>query len=880
MTLIANFNYETDFKGTDDDITVGKGENIDQLGSQEEIKIPDVIPMLPIRDLVVFPFMIIPLFVGREASIKAVDEALSKDRLILLSAQKDIVVEEPAQNDIFDIGTVAMIMKMLKLPDGRVKILVQGISKAKIENYVQVKPFYLVKISKIQEEIVTEITPAIDALMRNVKEQLEKYVSLGRMPSQDILIILENINNPGRLADIVASNLGLKVEESQKILQEFDAVKRLKKINDVLAREIEILSMQAKIQSQAKEEMTKTQRDYFLREQLRAIKNELGETDDKTQDMNELREKIRVAKLPPEILKETEKQLSKLEMMHQDAAEASTIRTYIEWIIDVPWTKKTKDNLNIEAAKKILDEDHYDLEKIKERILEYLSVRKLNKKMKGPILCFIGPPGVGKTSLGKSIAKAMNRKFIRVSLGGVHDEAEIRGHRRTYVGALPGRIIQGIKQAGTNNPVFMIDEIDKVGTDFRGDPSSALLEVLDPEQNFSFSDHYLNLPFDLSNVMFVATANVADTIPGPLRDRMEIINLSGYTLEEKEKIAEKYLIPRQIKENGLKSDYIEFMPSATRIIIAGYTREAGLRNLEREIGAVCRKVARQIAENKIKKYTISNKNIAKYLGAIKILPEEERTKDEIGIVTGLAWTPVGGEVLYIETVLSKGKGSLSLTGQLGDVMKESAQAGLTYAKSKADELGIKSDIFETNDIHLHIPEGAIPKDGPSAGISMATSMISALTNKPVRKDIAMTGEITLHGNVLPIGGLKEKSLAALRANIKTIIIPDRNKKDLDEISPLVKKHLKFVPVKNMDEVVKLAIIGLDKLDKIDRTSENNNADKSGKVRNDKTDDKDNNAGSEKNNVNKNDRNNHDDKEKQKEEEKGGNKKQTLKIKKK
>ncbi|MHB1665533.1 MAG: endopeptidase La, partial [bacterium] len=540
------------------------------MSSQEEIKIPDVIPMLPIRDLVVFPFMIIPLFVGREASIKAVDEALSKDRLILLSAQKDIVVEEPTQNDIYETGTIAMIMKMLKLPDGRVKILVQGISKAKIESYVQVKPFYLVKIAKIKEEPVTEITPAIDALMRNVKEQLEKYVSLGRMPSQDILIILENINNPGRLADIVASNLGLKVEESQKILQEFDAVERLKKINDTLAREIEILSMQAKIQSQAKEEMTKTQRDYFLREQLRAIKNELGESDEKSQEINELREKIRTAKMPPEILKETEKQLSRLEMMHQDAAEASTIRTYIEWIIDIPWSKKTKDNLNIEIAKKILDEDHYDLEKIKERILEYLSVRKLNKKMKGPILCFVGPPGVGKTSLGKSIAKAMNRKFIRVSLGGVHDEAEIRGHRRTYVGALPGRIIQGIKQAGTNNPVFMIDEIDKVGTDFRGDPASALLEVLDPEQNFSFSDHYLNLPFDLSNVMFVATANITDTIPSPLRDRMEIIRLSGYTLEEKEKIAEKYLIPRQIKENGLKSEYIEFMPSATRTIIAGY----------------------------------------------------------------------------------------------------------------------------------------------------------------------------------------------------------------------------------------------------------------------------------------------------------------------
>ncbi len=801
---------QKDFESLSDNISeiaIGKGEGVDQPNLAEEIQVPEVIPLLPIRDLVLFPFMIIPLFVGREASIKAVDEAIAKDRLILLSAQKDIVVEEPSQNDIYNVGVVAMIMKMLKLPDGRVKILVQGISKAKIETFVQIKPFYLVKVSKIKEENIVDITPAIDALMRNVKEQLEKYVSLGRLPSQDILIILENVNNPGRLADIVASNLGLKVEESQKILEDSDQIERLRKVNDILAREIEILSMQAKIQSQAKEEMTKTQRNYFLREQLRQIKQELGETDEKTQEITELRDKILAAKMPPDVLKEAEKQLSRLETMHQDAAEASTVRTYLEWLTDVPWSKKTKDNLHIETAKKILDEDHYDLEKIKERILEYLSVRKLNKKMKGPILCFIGPPGVGKTSLGKSIAKAMNRKFIRVSLGGVHDEAEIRGHRRTYVGALPGRVIQGIKQAGTNNPVFMIDEIDKIGTDFRGDPSSALLEVLDPEQNFSFSDHYLNVPFDLSNVMFVATANVADTIPSPLRDRMEIINLSGYTLEEKEKIAEKYLISRQIKENGLKKEYIEFKPSAIRTIISGYTREAGLRNLEREIGTICRKVAKLIAENKIKKYTITNKNIHKYLGTIKILPEEERQKDEIGVSTGLAWTPFGGEILYIETVLVKGKGGLSLTGQLGDVMKESAQAALSYARSKADELGIKPDTFEKNDIHIHIPEGAIPKDGPSAGITMATSLISALLKKPVKKDIAMTGEITLRGNVLPIGGLKEKSLAALRAGIKTVLIPERNKKDLEEISQLVKKNLKFVPVRHMDEVIKQAIVG-------------------------------------------------------------------------
>lgn len=790
------------------DIIIGKGDDTERQDLPEEIQMPEVIPLLPVRDIVLFPFMIIPLFVGREASIKAVDEALSKDRLILLSAQKDIIVEEPSQNDIYDVGVAAMIMKMLKLPDGRVKILVQGLLKAKIETYVQIKPFYLVNVSKIKEENITEITPEVDALMRNVKEQLEKYVSLGRLPSQDILIILENVNNPGRLADIVASNLGLKVDESQKILEETNQIERLKRVNDILAREIEILSMQAKIQSQAKEEMTKTQKDYFLREQLRQIKQELGETDEKTQEITELKEKMLAAKMPSDVLKEAEKQLSRLEAMHQDAAEASTIRTYLEWLTDIPWSKKTKDNLNIETAKKILDEDHYDLEKIKERILEYLSVRKLNKKMKGPILCFIGPPGVGKTSLGKSIAKAMNRKFIRISLGGVHDEAEIRGHRRTYVGALPGRIIQGIKQAGTNNPVFMIDEIDKVGTDFRGDPSSALLEVLDPEQNFSFSDHYLNVPFDLSNVMFVATANVADAIPSPLRDRMEIINLSGYTLEEKEKIAEKYLVPRQIKENGLKGDYILFKPSAVKTVISGYTREAGLRNLEREIGTICRKIARMIAENKIKKYIITDKNVHKYLGTIKVLPDEGRQTDEIGVSTGLAWTPFGGEVLYIETVIVKGKGALSLTGQLGDVMKESAHAAISYARSKVDEIGIKPDTFEKNDIHIHIPEGAIPKDGPSAGITMATSLISALLKKPVRKDIAMTGEITLRGNVLPIGGLKEKTLAALRVGIKTVLIPERNKKDLEEISQLVKKNLKIIPVKHMDEVIKYAIIGI------------------------------------------------------------------------
>lgn len=772
----------------------------------EELKIPDTLPLLPVRDIVVFPYMILPLFIGREMSIKAVDDALAKDRLILLVAQKDISDEDPKPEGIHKVGTVAMIMRMLKLPDGRVKILVQGLTKAAIDEYVQLTPTYLVKLTKMKEPPIPEISLETEALMRAVKEQVGKIISMGKILSPDVILILDSINDPGRLADLVASNLGLKIEESQQILEIVDPIERLNKINEFLNREVQLLTMQVKIQSQAREEMTKTQREYYLREQLRAIQSELGEIDEKAEEITDLKEKIKAAKMPEEVEKESNKQLKRLEQMHPDAAESGVIRTYIEWLAELPWSVATQDNLDLKAAQNVLDEDHYDLEKVKERIVEYLGVRKLKEKMKGPILCFVGPPGVGKTSLGKSIARALGRKFIRISLGGMRDEAEIRGHRRTYVGALPGRIIQGIKQAGTNNPIFMLDEIDKVGTDWRGDPSSALLEVLDPEQNNTFSDHYLNLPFDLSNVMFITTANVLDPIPAALRDRMEVISLSGYTEEEKVKIAKKYLISRQVEENGLKAENIDITDEGLRMIISQYTREAGLRNLEREIAGVCRKVARKIAEGQKTVTKVTAANIHRFLGVPKILPEAEQEKSEVGVATGLAWTEAGGEILYIETSILKGKGNLILTGHLGDVMKESAQAALSYARSKAGEFNIPEDFYEKNDIHIHVPAGAIPKDGPSAGVTMATSLISALTKIPVSKDVAMTGEITLIGRVLPIGGLKEKALAALMAGIKTIIIPSRNKKDLEDIPKELRKKINFIFADHIDDVLKVALL--------------------------------------------------------------------------
>lgn len=769
------------------------------------IEIPETLPMLPVRDIVVFPYMILPLFVGREPSIKAVEDALSKNRLIFLASQKELTEENPSPDSIYETGTVGMIMRMRKLPDGRVKILIQGVAKGRIENYTQTAPSFVVKVKKIEESNVATPSLEVEAMVRNVKEHLEKIISLGKMLSPDILMVLDDVGDPGRLADLVASNLGLKVQEAQAILETVDHKERLKKVNDLLVKELELLAMQARIRSQAKDEMTRSQKEYFLREQIRAIKSELGEQDTKAEEIDELREKVEACEMPEAIEKEALKQLSRLERMHPDASEATMVRTYLDWLVDLPWSKSTEDNFDLARAKEILDEDHFDLRKIKDRILEFMAVRKLKSKMKGPILCFVGPPGVGKTSLGKSIARSMGRQFVRISLGGVKDEAEIRGHRRTYVGAMPGRIVQGLKQAGTNNPIFVLDEIDKLGSDFRGDPSSAMLEVLDPEQNNTFRDHYINLDFDLSNVMFLATANVLETIPQALRDRMEVIQLSGYSEEEKLIIAKKYLVRKQMEENGVSDKHIEFKEDGLKKVISQYTREAGLRNLEREIGGLCRKVAREIAQGNNEKWTITAKVVEKFLGPPKFLREDDLDRNEIGVATGLAWTQFGGEILYIEATKMKGKGGMILTGQLGDVMKESATAALSFARSHAKELGIDENFFSENEIHVHIPAGAIPKDGPSAGITMATALISLLTNNPVRKDVAMTGEVTLLGKVLPIGGLKEKSLAAMRQGVKDIIIPFRNVKDLEEIPEEFRKKLNFVPVKNLSEVLSVAL---------------------------------------------------------------------------
>ncbi len=777
-------------------------EQVDEQQGNKEIEIPEQLPVLAVRDIVVFPYMIIPLFVGRDISVKAVEHALNTNRLIFLLTQKDFNIETPEPSDLYSIGTVCMIMRMLRLPDGRLKILVQGLSKAEVLEFSQAEGFYMARIKKIEDIQIKEFTLEQEALVRTVKEQLEKTISLGKNIPPDAMVIIENIDEPGRLADLIASNIGLKSSEAQQILEITDPFERLNKIRELLNREIQLLTIQQKIRKEAKDEIDKTQREYFLREQLKAIQKELGDIDEKAEEINEFRKKIEEAKMPEKVKEEAEKQLKRLERMHPEAAESAVIRTYLEWLTELPWSRSTEDRLDIKAAKDVLDKDHYNLEKVKERILEYLSVRKLKEKMKGPILCFIGPPGVGKTSLGRSIAKALGREFVRISLGGVRDEAEIRGHRRTYVGALPGRIIQGIKQVGTNNPVFMLDEIDKLGMDFRGDPSSALLEVLDPEQNNSFVDHYLAVPFDLSKVMFICTGNIADTIPSALKDRMEIIYLSGYTEEEKLQIAKKYLVPKQLEEHGLNPSILKISDKAIRYIITHYTREAGVRNLEREIANLCRKVAKYVAEGKKRKFYITSQKVSRFLGAPRYLPEEELKKEEVGVATGLAWTEAGGDVIYVEATIMKGKGNLILTGQLGDIMKESAQAALSYVKSKSKELKIDEKLFSTMDLHIHVPAGAIPKDGPSAGITMASAIASVFTGKPLRKDVAMTGEITLRGRVLPIGGLKEKVLAAKRMGIKTVIIPKRNKKELEELPKYVKEGMKFVLAESMDEVLK------------------------------------------------------------------------------
>ena len=783
-------------------------DNLETMKIDEEMDLPESLPVLPLRDIVVFPYMIMPLFVGRDFSIKAIDEALSKDRMIVTLTQKIPDENNPKEDDLYHTGTVCLILRMLKMPDGRVKILTQGLKKVRVKDFKQMSPYIEAEIEELHDILpdTEKDNMEVEALMRTVKEQLQQLVAYNKNIPNDIVVIANNIDEPDKFTDIIASNIQLKTDVAQGLLELPYVGDRLKKLNEILDKELQLLALQTKIQNEAREEISKTQKEYFLREQMRAIKKELGEGDG-SDEIEELKEKIKKAKMPSIALKEAKKQLSRLSKMHPDSAEANVIRTYLDWMIAMPWSKTSKEKINIKEVAKILDEDHYDIKDAKTRILEYLSVKKLKKDMKGPILCFVGPPGVGKTSLAKSISRAINRKLVRISLGGVRDEAEIRGHRRTYVGALPGRIIQGLKQAGVKNPVFVLDEVDKLGRDFSGDPSSALLEVLDPEQNSEFEDHYLGVPFDLSEVFFITTANTTETIPSPLLDRMEVIRLSGYTVDEKMKIAKRYIIPRQTKEQGLELYNIRWTDGAIRKVIESYTKEAGVRNLEKTVSKVLRKIARQIAEGKkIESMTITSNLLQKYLGVPYFTVSEMLDRDYVGIATGLAWTAVGGAVLFIEVAKVKGSGKLMLTGSLGDVMKESAQAAVTFARSKYDMLKLEEDFYQKYDLHIHVPEGATPKDGPSAGITIATAIISCLSDIPVKNSVAMTGEITLTGRVLPIGGLKEKTLAALRAGIYDIIVPYENKKDASEIENQIKsKKLKYHFVKNMEEVLKLAL---------------------------------------------------------------------------
>jgi ATP-dependent Lon protease len=772
----------------------------------QKLQIPPKLPVLLLRDIVVFPYMIVPLFVGREKSKAAIDLALSSHRMILLLTQKDMELEEPKREDVYDVGTVAMIMRMLKLPDGRVRILAQGLVRAKVEQLEEEASHYAASVQVLAEPDPAEKTIETEALIRNVRSGLEKAASLGKSLAPEVLIIAANVEEPGWLADLTASNLELKVPEAQQMLEVVDPVARLKKGYELLNREIQLLDVQSRISSEAKGEMDKMQRQYFLRQQMKAIQKELGEGSELQEEIKAYQDKLRKLKLAAEVREELEKQISRLAQMHPESAETTVLRNYLDWMFALPWDKTTIDNLDLKKAKTILDEDHYGLDKVKERILEYLGVRKLSKKIKGPILCFVGPPGVGKTSLGKSIARALGREFIRISLGGVHDEAEIRGHRRTYVGALPGRIIQGLRRAGSNNPVFMMDEVDKIGADFRGDPSSALLEVLDPEQNYSFRDHYLGVPFDLSKVLFITTANLIDPIQPAFRDRMEIIDLPGYTEEEKLRIAERHLVPKQVKEHALTPRLIAITEGAIQRIVGQYTREAGVRNLEREIASLCRKVARKVAEGRRTRTRLTSQNVEKLLGPPKIFKDQLLKADHVGITTGVAWTETGGEILFVEATKMKGKGNLMLTGSLGEVMKESAQAALSYIRTHADEYGIAERVFSDFDLHIHIPEGAIPKDGPSAGVTMATSLVSIFTDVEVRRDIALTGEITLRGNVLPVGGVKEKVLAAQRAGVRKMVLPLPNKKDLVDIPKYIRARMEFIFVEEIAEVFKHALV--------------------------------------------------------------------------
>lgn len=768
-------------------------------------ELPETLPMLPIRETVMFPYMILTLHIGRQSSMKAVDVAIAKNRLIFLASQKELSEENPTEDGIYQTGVIARIFRMRKQGDGKYKVLIQGEAKARIKSYTQTAPYFEVQVEPAHDIEIEGSKIEYEAMIRIAKEQLEKVISLGKLVPPDILVILDQVTEPGRLADLIASNLDLKNSDKQRVLEVQDQKARLALVNEILANEIEILQMQARISSSAKNEMSKSQREYHLREQIRAMKSELGETDSKSEEIEELREKLMNAGMPDAVLTEALKQLGRLERMHPDASEASMVRTYLDWMVDLPWSKHTEDNLDISRAQTILNEDHYDLNKVKDRILEFLAVRKLKNDLKGPIMCLVGPPGVGKTSLGKSIAKSMGREYFRIALGGVKDEAEIRGHRRTYVGAMPGKVIQALKQVKTNNPVVVLDEIDKLGSDFRGDPSAAMLEVLDPEQNSTFRDNYLNVDFNLSNVLFIATANVVENIPAALRDRMEMIYLSGYTENDKLFISKKHIISRQIEANGITKEHIEFTDEGLKYLIAHYTREAGLRNLEREVGSVCRKVAKLVVQGQKEKVTITPDKVVEFLGAPKYLRDDKMKESQVGIATGLAWTQAGGEVLYIEALKMKGKGGLVLTGQMGDVMKESATAALSYARANSKALGIEEDWCDNHTVHVHIPAGAIPKDGPSAGITMATALISLMTDTPIRSDVAMTGEVTLSGRVLPIGGIKEKALAALTQGIKTVICPVQNQKDVTEIPEEFKKNLNFVFVEHLDEVLAMAL---------------------------------------------------------------------------
>ncbi|GIO34722.1 MULTISPECIES: endopeptidase La [Paenibacillus] len=761
-------------------------------------------PLLPLRGLLVYPSMVLHLDVGREKSVKALEKAMVDDNLILLCSQSEVNIEEPTHDDIFRIGTVANVRQMLKLPNGTIRVLVEGMERAEIIQYTDNEEYYEVLARELHEE--DSGNPEVDALMRTVLSQFEHYINLSKKVTPETLAAVSDIEEPGRLADVITSHLSLKIKDKQEILETIDVGKRLEKLLDILNNEREVLELERKINQRVKKQMEKTQKEYYLREQMKAIQKELGEKEGRAGEVEELREQMAKQELPERVKEKVEKEIDRLEKMPASSAEGGVIRNYVDWLLALPWSTKTEDDLDIHKAEQVLNEDHYSLDKPKERVLEYLAVQQLVKKMKGPILCLVGPPGVGKTSLARSIARSLNRKFVRISLGGVRDEAEIRGHRRTYVGAMPGRIIQGMKTAGALNPVFLLDEIDKMASDFRGDPSAALLEVLDPEQNNTFSDHFIEIPFDLSQVMFITTANVIHNIPRPLLDRMEVLNIPGYTELEKLQIAKRYLLPKQKREHGLQDEQLQIGEDALLKVVREYTRESGVRNLEQQVAALCRKAAKKIVSGESETIAIGPDDVKDYLGAPKFRHGVADLEDQIGTVTGLAWTEVGGETLIIEVTVVPGSGKLTLTGQLGDVMKESAQAAFSYTRSRAAELGIDPEFHEKNDIHIHIPEGAIPKDGPSAGITIATALISALTKKHVSKHVAMTGEITLRGRVLPIGGLKEKSLAAHRAGYKKILLPKDNERDLRDVPDSVRDEVEFIPVSHMDQVLKHALV--------------------------------------------------------------------------